>query len=385
MVQGGTEEKLVNTASEFYEKEEAVATTFSNEKILRESEDLLQKYRKIVHDHLQKDIPFTKNDVIHLQGIVAQLRGLNRRSNLRTKLKSDTVEIKRKEVEKKHLTLQNLEMELEHLQRSIDDLKAVEFTHIDLVAPEEYMERKGMQPDDYNSLNEHEQHMALLSYELELRKELVKNIETIKSHVVEKEQRLEDKERKLDALLPQIHQIRKLTQPILQSLELHSVTTAHLERTARSRYLPPQLSSLYVNVVVYNKVNEGRSLKFTCAGKIEEAIAFEQSKKEENNLKRQKSHVDEPVEMLASEDEEEDDDEMEKMDVDMPDSRHREKEEEILNEFKQKRKLFTPHPISFTTAIPGDETHNSNLTFNYLPELDIVTVKPNINLKPSYE
>uniref|UniRef100_A0A914QA23 Uncharacterized protein n=1 Tax=Panagrolaimus davidi TaxID=227884 RepID=A0A914QA23_9BILA len=115
---------LVKTASEFYEKEEAIAKTFSNEKIIKESNELLGKYRKVIHDH-STDISFTKNDVIHLQGIVAQLRGLNRRSNLRTKLKSDTVEIKRKEVEKKHLTLQNLEMELEHLYRSIDDLKAV--------------------------------------------------------------------------------------------------------------------------------------------------------------------------------------------------------------------------------------------------------------------
>lgn len=56
---------------------------------------------------------------------MVQLRGLNRRSNLRTKLKSDAAEIKKKEVEKKHLTLQNLEMELEHLHRSIDDLIAV--------------------------------------------------------------------------------------------------------------------------------------------------------------------------------------------------------------------------------------------------------------------
>lgn len=57
--------------------------------------------------------------------------------------------------------------------------------------------------------------------------------------------------------------------------------------------------------------------------------------------------------MVVSEDEEESENE-ELMDVDMPDSRHREKEEEILKEFKQKQKLFTPHPISFTTSIPGD-------------------------------
>ena len=116
-------------------------------------------------------------------------------------------------------------------------------------------------------------------------------------------------------------------------------------------------------------------------------------------MKRQKSHVDE-TELLASDDEEEEEDEI--MDVDMPDSRnHREKEEEILNQFKQKQKLLTPHPISFTVAIPGDgnlfrrflwmlkniisETHKSNLIFSYLPELDIVMVKPVVNLKATYE
>uniref|UniRef100_A0A914YR40 Uncharacterized protein n=1 Tax=Panagrolaimus superbus TaxID=310955 RepID=A0A914YR40_9BILA len=379
---------LVQTASEFYEKEEAIAKTFTNDKIMKDSYELFQKYRNVVQDHLQKDIPFNKNDVIHLQALVAQLRGLNRRSNLRTKLKSDTVEVKRKEVEKKHLTMQNLEMELEHLHRSIDDLKAVEFTHIDLVSSEECMQQKGISIETFNEMTEHDQQMALLSLELELRKELVKNIETMKSQVVEKEQKLEEKERKLDALLPQVNQIRKLTQPILTSLELHTVTTAHLERTNRSRYLAPQLSSLYVNVTVYNKVNEGSTLKFTCTGKIEEAIAFEQTQKEENNLKRQKSHIDEPTEMIVSEDEEESENE-ELMDIDrMPDSRtHREKEEEILNDFKKKQKLFTPHPISFTTSIPipGDEAHSSNLVFNYLPQLDVVTVKPVIKLKPSFE
>uniref|UniRef100_A0A914Q929 Uncharacterized protein n=1 Tax=Panagrolaimus davidi TaxID=227884 RepID=A0A914Q929_9BILA len=231
-------------------------------------------------------------------------------------------------------------------------------------------------------MNEHEQQMSLLSLELELRKEYIKTIETMKGQVSEKEQKLEEKEKKLDALLPTVNQIRKLTQPILTSLELHSVTTAHLERTSRSQFLPPQLSNLYVNVTVYNKINE-RSLKFTCTGNIEEAIAFEQTKKEENNLKRQKSHVDTPNEMLVSDEEEESENE-ELMDVDMPDSRtHRDKEEEILKEFKQKNKLFTPHPISFTSSIPGDEAHNSNMIFYYLPELDIVTVKPVIKLKPT--
>lgn len=59
-------------------------------------------------------------------------------------------------------------------------------------------------------MSEHDQQMSLLSLELELRKELVANIQTIKNQAVEKEQKLEEKERKLDALLPQIHTIRKV-------------------------------------------------------------------------------------------------------------------------------------------------------------------------------
>lgn len=167
-------------------------------------------------------------------------------------------------------------------------------------------------------------------------------------------------------------------QPVLQTLDLHSVTPPYLERAARSHYLPPQLSILYVNVTVYNKINSN-SLKYTCSGSIDEAIAFDKTHEEETNLKKK---VTEKEEALPSEGE--DDDEEELMDVDMPDSRtSREKEEEILTQFKQKQKLFQPHPISFTVEIPGES--KGNLCFYYLPELDVITVKPLLKLKPTFE
>ena len=92
---------------------------------MREVGLAIQAYNQIVEGHVDSDAPFSKAEELKLQALVVKLRGLNRRSNLRTKLQSDLVEKKSKEVEKKHLTLQNLEMEIDHLQRSIDDLKAV--------------------------------------------------------------------------------------------------------------------------------------------------------------------------------------------------------------------------------------------------------------------
>lgn len=162
-------------------------------------------------------------------------------------------------------------------------------------------------------------------------------------------------------------------QPVLQALDLHSVTPAHLERTTRSHYLPPQLSSLYVNITVYNKINDV-PLKYTCSGSIEDAIAFEKVQKAEINMK-------EGEEILPSEAEEE---EEELMDVDMPDSRiTRQKEDEVLTHFKQKQKVFQPHPISFSTEVPGE--NKANLMFHYFPELEVVTVKPVLKLKATYE
>ena len=80
------------------------------------------------------------------------------------------------------------------------------------------MERKNITKEKFDGMSEHEQQMALLSLELELRKEFVSNIEAMKGRVIEKDQTLEEKEKKLDLLLPQIHQIRKVISHNLDSL-----------------------------------------------------------------------------------------------------------------------------------------------------------------------
>uniref|UniRef100_A0AC34QDL8 Uncharacterized protein n=1 Tax=Panagrolaimus sp. JU765 TaxID=591449 RepID=A0AC34QDL8_9BILA len=365
--------QLVKSSTEFFELEEAKARILTKEEIHRGFEAAIKIYTETIDKYCDYDKVLPKNEQLKLQAIIVKLRCLNRRSNLRTKLAADLADSKRADVEKKHLTLQNLEMEIEHLERSIDDLKAVESTDLELVSVEEFLERRNMSKQDFEMMSEHEQQMSLMSLELELRKEYLKEIEELRNQVTEKENQLEEKERKMDAILPQINQVRKLMQPVLQALDLHSVTPAHLERTARSHYLPPQLSSLYVNVTVYNKIND-IPLKYTCSGSIEDALHFEKAHKAEINIK-------EGEEVLPSEAEEEDD---ELMDVDMPDSRiTRQKEEEVLTHFKQKQKVFQPHPISFSTEVPGE--NKANLVFNYFPELEIVTVKSILKLKATYE
>ena len=79
-----------------------------------------------------------------------------------------------------------------------------------MVSIDEFLQRRGMSRDEFSKMNEHEQQMSLMSLELELRKEFVQQIEELKSKVTLKEAELEEKEKKMDAILPQINQVRKV-------------------------------------------------------------------------------------------------------------------------------------------------------------------------------
>uniref|UniRef100_A0A7E4ZVS7 THO complex subunit 5 n=1 Tax=Panagrellus redivivus TaxID=6233 RepID=A0A7E4ZVS7_PANRE len=371
--------KQFKDAIEFYEKEEAIAANYTSDFIRESANALLADYLEALKKHDNPEVPFTKDEIYHLQAIVVKLRGLNRRSNLRTKLAVDKAEVRKKELEKKYLALQNVEVEIDHLQRAIDDLKTIESTELSLVTPEEYAVAKNIPFEEVAAMTEHKRETELLNLELELRKGYVTEIEQKRIELAAAEKALDERQRKLDNIVPTIQQVRKIMTPALQVLDLHTVTPPHLDRAARARHLPSQLSCLYVNVIVYNKINEGKPLRFTCNGSIDEVEAFEAAHKAKLDQK--------PLKNRNGDNSDDEDDEAEAMEVDAPDSSRAEstKNEELVDHFKSKQKLFAPHPISFMMELPRSHAHKTNLSFYYLPDLDVVVVKAALNVKATHE
>ncbi|KAE8634083.1 hypothetical protein XENTR_v10002196 [Xenopus tropicalis] len=287
------------------------------------------------------------------------LKKLNRLAHIRLKKARDQTHEAKQKVDAYHLQLQNLLYEVMHLQKEIT--KCLEFKskheEIELVSVEEFYSEAPatISKPEITSTDSHQQTLSRLDWELEQRKRLA---EKYKECLASKEKILKEIEIKkeyLNSLQPQLNSIMQASLPVQEYLSMPFDCMHKQYETAR--HLPPPLYVLFVQASAYSQACD-RKLVVTIEGNVEEARALFKPPED-------------------SQDDESDSDAEEEQTT-------KRRRPTLGVQLDDKRKeMLKRHPLCVTLTLKCKEGSTLNLTFYFLMNLNILTVK--VKIQPALE
>ncbi|KFQ69046.1 THO complex subunit 5 [Phaethon lepturus] len=282
------------------------------------------------------------------------LKKLNRLAHIRLKKGRDQTHEAKQKVDAYHLQLQNLLYEVMHLQKEIT--KCLEFKskheEIELVSLEEFYKEA---PPEISrpaiTLAEpHQQTLARLDWELEQRKRLA---EKYKECLTSKEKILKEIEVKkeyLSSLQPRLNSIMQASLPVQEYLFM-PFDQAH-KQYETARHLPPPLYVLFVQASAYGQACD-KKLVVAIEGSVEEAKALYKPPED-------------------SQDDESDSDAEEEQTT-------KRRRPTLGVQLDDKRKeMLKRHPLSVTVDLKCKDENVLHLTFYYLMNLNVMTVKAKV-------
>ncbi|NXH94028.1 THOC5 protein, partial [Pachycephala philippinensis] len=282
------------------------------------------------------------------------LKKLNRLAHIRLKKGRDQTHEAKQKVDAYHLQLQNLLYEVMHLQKEIT--KCLEFKskheEIELVSLEEFYKEA---PPEISrpaiTLTEpHQQTLARLDWELEQRKRLA---EKYKECLTSKEKILKEIEVKkeyLSSLQPRLNSIMQASLPVQEYLFM-PFDQAH-KQYETARHLPPPLYVLFVQASAYGQACD-KKLVVAIEGSVEEAKALYKPPED-------------------SQDDESDSDAEEEQTT-------KRRRPTLGVQLDDKRKeMLKRHPLSVTLDLKCKDENVLHLTFHYLMNLNVMTVKAKV-------
>uniref|UniRef100_A0A8C3YAQ5 THO complex 5 n=1 Tax=Catharus ustulatus TaxID=91951 RepID=A0A8C3YAQ5_CATUS len=282
------------------------------------------------------------------------LKKLNRLAHIRLKKGRDQTHEAKQKVDAYHLQLQNLLYEVMHLQKEIT--KCLEFKskheEIELVSLEEFYKEA---PPEISrpaiTLTEpHQQTLARLDWELEQRKRLA---EKYKECLTSKEKILKEIEVKkeyLSSLQPRLNSIMQASLPVQEYLFM-PFDQAH-KQYETARHLPPPLYVLFVQASAYGQACD-KKLVVAIEGSVEEAKALYKPPED-------------------SQDDESDSDAEEEQTT-------KRRRPTLGVQLDDKRKeMLKRHPLSVTLDLKCKDDNMLHLTFHYLMNLNVMTVKAKV-------
>ncbi|KFQ64109.1 THO complex subunit 5 [Pelecanus crispus] len=282
------------------------------------------------------------------------LKKLNRLAHIRLKKGRDQTHEAKQKVDAYHLQLQNLLYEVMHLQKEIT--KCLEFKskheEIELVSLEEfYKEAPAEISRPAITLSEpHQQTLARLDWELEQRKRLA---EKYKECLTSKEKILKEIEVKkeyLSSLQPRLNSIMQASLPVQEYLFM-PFDQAH-KQYETARHLPPPLYVLFVQASAYGQACD-KKLVVAIEGSVEEAKALYKPPED-------------------SQDDESDSDAEEEQTT-------KRRRPTLGVQLDDKRKeMLKRHPLSVTVDLKCKDENVLHLTFYYLMNLNVMTVKAKV-------
>ncbi|XP_075686010.1 THO complex subunit 5 isoform X2 [Rhinoderma darwinii] len=279
------------------------------------------------------------------------LKKLNRLAHIRLKKARDQTHESKQKVDAYHLQLQNLLYEVMHLQKEIT--KCLEFKskheEIELVSVEEFYREapSEISKPESTSSDSHQQTLARLDWELEQRKRLA---EKYKESLASKEKILKEIEVKkeyLNSLQPQLHSIMQASLPVQEYLSMPFDCMHKQYETAR--HLPAPLYVLFVQASAYSQACD-KKLVVSIEGSVEEAKALFKPPED-------------------SQDDESDSDAEEEQTT-------KRRRPTLGVQLDDKRKeMLKRHPLHVSLIVKGKDNSSLNLTFFFLMNLNILTVK----------
>uniref|UniRef100_A0A8C0FPQ8 THO complex 5 n=1 Tax=Bubo bubo TaxID=30461 RepID=A0A8C0FPQ8_BUBBB len=275
------------------------------------------------------------------------LKKLNRLAHIRLKKGRDQTHEAKQKVDAYHLQLQNLLYEVMHLQKEIT--KCLEFKskheEIELVSLEEFYKEA---PPEISrpaiTLSEpHQQTLARLDWELEQRKRLA---EKYKECLTSKEKILKEIEVKkeyLSSLQPRLNSIMQASLPVQEYLFM-PFDQAH-KQYETARHLPPPLYVLFVQASAYGQACD-KKLVVAIEGSVEEAKALYKPPEDSQALFHPPQKRRRPT-----------------LGVQLDDKR---------------KEMLKRHPLSVTVDLKCKDENVLHLTFYYLMNLNVMTVKAKV-------
>ncbi|KFW90410.1 THO complex subunit 5, partial [Phalacrocorax carbo] len=282
------------------------------------------------------------------------LKKLNRLAHIRLKKGRDQTHEAKQKVDAYHLQLQNLLYEVMHLQKEIT--KCLEFKskheEIELVSLEEfYKEAPAEISRPAITLSEpHQQTLARLDWELEQRKRLA---EKYKECLTSKEKILKEIEVKkeyLSSLQPRLNSIMQASLPVQEYLFM-PFDQAH-KQYETARHLPPPLYVLFVQASAYGQACD-KKLVVAIEGSVEEAKALYKPPED-------------------SQDDESD------SDVEEEQTTKRRRPTLGVQLDDKRKEMLKRHPLSVTVDLKCKDDNVLHLTFYYLMNLNVMTVKAKV-------
>uniref|UniRef100_A0A8C9PRB0 THO complex 5 n=1 Tax=Spermophilus dauricus TaxID=99837 RepID=A0A8C9PRB0_SPEDA len=282
------------------------------------------------------------------------LKKLNRLAHIRLKKGRDQTHEAKQKVDAYHLQLQNLLYEVMHLQKEIT--KCLEFKskheEIDLVSLEEFY--KEAPPDiskaEVTMGDPHQQTLARLDWELEQRKRLAEKYRECLSNKEKILKEIEVKKEYLSSLQPRLNSIMQASLPVQEYLFM-PFDQAH-KQYETARHLPPPLYVLFVQATAYGQACD-KTLSVAIEGSVDEAKALFKPPED-------------------SQDDESDSDAEEEQTT-------KRRRPTLGVQLDDKRKeMLKRHPLSVLLDLKCKDDSVLHLTFYYLMNLNIMTVKAKV-------
>lgn len=282
------------------------------------------------------------------------LKKLNRLAHIRLKKSRDQTHESKQKVDAYHLQLQNLLYEVMHLQKEIT--KCLEFKskheEIELVSVEEFYRdapAKISKPE-ITSSDPHQQTLSRLDWELEQRKRLAEKYKeslAIKDKILKE---IDVKKEYLNSLQPQLHSIMQASLPVQEYLSM-PFDCMHKQYEI-ARHLPAPLYVLFVQASAYSQACD-KKLVVSIEGSVEEAKALFKPPED-------------------SQDDESDSDAEEEQTT-------KRRRPTLGVQLDDKRKeMLKRHPLCVSLILKCKDNSSLNLTFYFLMNLNILTVKTKV-------
>lgn len=282
------------------------------------------------------------------------LKKLNRLAHIRLKKSRDQTHESKQKVDAYHLQLQNLLYEVMHLQKEIT--KCLEFKskheEIELVSVEEFYRdapAKISKPE-ITSNDPHQQTLSRLDWELEQRKRLAEKYKeslAIKDKILKE---IDVKKEYLNSLQPQLHSIMQASLPVQEYLSM-PFDCMHKQYEI-ARHLPAPLYVLFVQASAYSQACD-KKLVVSIEGSVEEAKALFKPPED-------------------SQDDESDSDAEEEQTT-------KRRRPTLGVQLDDKRKeMLKRHPLCVSLILKCKDNSSLNLTFYFLMNLNILTVKTKV-------
>ncbi|XP_069616141.1 THO complex subunit 5 isoform X2 [Ranitomeya imitator] len=282
------------------------------------------------------------------------LKKLNRLAHIRLKKSRDQTHEAKQKVDAYHLQLQNLLYEVMHLQKEIT--KCLEFKsqheEIELVNVDEFYREAPpeISKPETTSNDPHQQTLSRLDWELEQRKRLAEKYKeslAIREKILKE---IEVKKEYLNSLQPQLQSIMQASLPVQEYLSM-PFDCLHKQYEI-ARHLPAPLYVLFVQASAYSQACD-KKLVVSIEGSVEEAKALYKPPED-------------------SQDDESDSDAEEEQTT-------KRRRPTLGVQLDDKRKeMLKRHPLCVSLVVKCKDNSSLNLTFYFLMNLNILTVKAKV-------